>query len=254
MSQCKPNHNIAKVQDPLDEEKAHSRVWQDGSPSHRGASVNVRVFYAAAEGFIQILDTVSQDASEEVLRDLARMLSPRLRQLLARLEGACEAESDAKSPCDSCSQKMGCTVPCEQLEAHLNGTFAGKLHGEMTAGIDLDEIRAQGGSPEGVDGDEQASRDDHGTFGRIRRVQSFDPMEQYRPCWDSLSEEQKEVVRLRHGQGRKVKEVAEILDKSPSTVSTLLKRARKVKEEHREEMWRAQRRVSRESSANSDEF
>ena len=227
---------------------------RSGSPNPQGIPTELRVFDTTLQGFEQALDILLADSSGANRCDLARMLLPRLRRLLARLEGACETTSDAKSLCESCQQKTSCIEMCEQLRAHLNGPYAGKLHGETTAGTDLDEIRARRGSPEGLDGDEKASQEDRGALGRIRGVESFDPLEQYRPCSDLLSEEQKEVVQMRHGEGKKIKEIAATLGKSPSTVSTLLKRAWKVKEEHRKEMWRVQLAVRRESGANSDEL
>ena len=145
MSPCTHNQDIPKVQEPLDEERVHSCVRQNGSPSHPGAPANAMVVEAACQGLMQVLDTAPANVSDEILRDLARMLLPRLRPLLAFLEQYGETEPDAGSPCGSCAEKQGCSAPCKHLEANLNGPYAGKLHDEMTAGVDLEEIRAPGG-------------------------------------------------------------------------------------------------------------
>jgi DNA-directed RNA polymerase specialized sigma24 family protein len=124
------------------------------------------------------------------------------------------------------------------VNAHLDSPCAGKHHREKTGGVHFDEIRARRGSPEGQDGDEKARRDDRGTFRDITPVEPLDALESYTPCWDRLSRKQRQAVQLHYGEGKRIKDVAEILGRSSSTVHGLLSRARETKDKHNERMRR----------------
>jgi RNA polymerase sigma factor (sigma-70 family) len=186
---------------------------------------------------------------------LARELLPQIEKLISDLQGIQLMLKRTVEPswCETCSQE-NCRKPCENLNAHLPSIRAGKLHGEITGGIDFDQIRAPRGASEGKSGDEEAKRGDRGAFKDITKVESFDAMKQYEPCWNLLTHQQQEMVRLYHGEGKRIKEVAEILGKSPSTISGLLKRARNKKEEYDERMRRQELGLQHEMETKLREF
>jgi len=157
-------------------------------------------------------------------------------------------------PCTSCPKSEIPHKPCERLEAYLDGAYRGRLHGETTIGVNFDEVRDQKTALGQEDGDEAASKIDRGTFRNYRKVESFDAMESYKPCLHLLSHKQQEAVSLYHGERKGLKEVAEILGKWPSTVSGLLKRAKKIKAEHDAEMRRQELKLQRGLGTKSGEI
>jgi DNA-directed RNA polymerase specialized sigma24 family protein len=133
-----------------------------------------------------------------------------------------------------------------RLEAYLDGAYRGRLHGETTTGVSFDEVRDQKTVPGQEDGYEKATKKDRGAFRGFRKVESFDAIDSYKPCWDLLSHKQQEAVRLYHGDGKGLTEVAAILDRTPSSVRGLLDRAQAKKDKHREEMWKKDLEILRE--------
>jgi predicted DNA-binding protein YlxM (UPF0122 family) len=157
-------------------------------------------------------------------------------------------------PCTACPKSGTPHEPCERLEAHIDGAYRGKLHGETTIGVNFDEVRDRKAAPGQGDGDETVRKIDRGTFRNFRKVEPFDAMESYKPCWHLLSHKQREVVHLHLGEGKRNSEIAVLLDKAPSTVSDLLKRAQKTKEEHDAEMRRQELKLQRELETKSGEI
>jgi predicted DNA-binding protein YlxM (UPF0122 family) len=150
-----------------------------------------------------------------------------------------------EGPCDSCP-RTDCRESCERLEAHLNGPYEGKLHGETTIGANLDEIAAQK--------TKTRRQDVHGPFQDVKKVTSFDPMEPYERCWHLLSCEQREAVELYYGEGKKVGAIAKLLHRSPSSVSARLRRAKEVKEDYDTKMRRKKYELLRETQASAHEI
>jgi len=226
----------------------NDRLRVSGSCSPRDASVWCGVVEAAFQGLSQVLDVALAAGDDNSRRELARVLLPVLRQLLAFLEGFCATDPDnmTESPCNPCTKKQDCKALCERLKAHLDDPRKGKLPREITGGLDFSAIRARRGSPEGALGDEKARKGDRGTFRDVRTVEPYDALESYRSCWEHLSHKQQEVVQLYYGEGKGITEVAEHLDKSPSTVHGLLSRARDIKEKHNERMRREELGLLRE--------
>lgn len=157
-----------------------------------------------------------------------------------------------KAPCAFCP-KTDCVEICELLAAHLDGPYEGKLHGETTIGVNLDEVRAREGAPEQGSGDEDVKKADRGTFRGFRPVEPVDLLEPYKACWDRLTQEQREVVLQYYGEGKKVGAIAKALRRSASSVSGRLKRAKQVKEEYAAEMRRKEFELWREAETNSHE-
>lgn len=117
MNPYKPNRGVPEVQETLDQGNALAQVCREGSPSRPGANIQVGVV-ETSEGLLRTLDAALALLSDEGRRHVASILLPRVRQLLAVLEGSCGAGSDdtTESPCDSCSRKSSSREPC----AHQN--------------------------------------------------------------------------------------------------------------------------------------
>jgi predicted DNA-binding protein YlxM (UPF0122 family) len=256
MNPHKPNSGVSEVQEVPDQGDASSQVCQKGSSPHQDASTRAKATKAAFQLFMQVFAAVLPDADDESLRRIAGTLTPEVRHLLGLLEGFRQAKpSDMTGPpCNSCQQRNSCEKPCESLNAHLPSPDAGKLHDERTGGLDFDEIKALRGSSEDKFDDERTSRGDRGAFRGIKKVESLDVMRQYEPCWDLLTHKQQEAVRLYHAEGKNIGEVAGILGRSPSTVSGLLKRAQKKKEEYNAQKRKQELDLQYEIEAKRREF
>lgn len=157
-------------------------------------------------------------------------------------------------PCGSCPKSETPHKPCKRLEAYLDGAYKGRLHGETTIGVNLDEVRDRKTPAVQDNGGETTSRVDRGALRGFRKVEPFDAMESYKPCWHLLTLEQREVVYLHHGEGKGKSEIAVLLGRRPSSVSGRLKRAEKVKEEYDAKMRRQELRLQRELEAKSSEI
>lgn len=159
MNLHKPNRVTQKVQQLLDQRTVPSQVepkapWNHGDANTWAGAVE------AFQGFMRMLDGMLSRHGGEDRRRLAMMLIPWVTRLLARLEKSCGAKSGttARSSCDSCSKEQDCKAPCEHLKDSLDSVHEGKLHGEMTDGVELDGIRALRGSSQDVDSDEESRR------------------------------------------------------------------------------------------------
>lgn len=175
--------------------------------------------------------------------------------------GICEGPADTpenkvwiKSPCAPCPKRPSCALPCSRLEAYLDGVYRGKVHGETTIGVNLNEVRDREGAPDQGNGDGDVKKADRGAFRGFTKVESFDPMEPYKSCWHRLSPDQREVVELYYGEGKKVGAIAKTLNLAPSSVSGRLRRAKKVKEEYAAEMRRKEFLLHKELEAKADEI
>jgi hypothetical protein len=157
-------------------------------------------------------------------------------------------------PCSFCPKNGIPHEPCERLGVYLDGPYRGRLHGETTINVNLDETRDRDTASGQGDGDELVKKNDRGTFRSMRKVESFDPMESYKSCWHLLSHKQQEVVQLHHGEGKRKSEIAMLLDKKPNTISGLLNRAKKIKEEYDLKMRRQELKLQRELEAKSGEL
>ena len=195
------------------------------------------------------LGSVGQGVEE--IRTLAGELLPQTEGLIARLQRfqVILKRAIAPSPCEICSNDS-CEEPCERLKARLNSPCEGKRHGEITIGVNFDEVRAENTPTGPGDGDETPRGAGRGAFQEFRKVQPFDAMEPYKPCWDLLTHKQQEAVRLFHGDGMGLTEVAMTLGRAPSSVRGLLDRARAMKDGHNAEMRRKELGLRRELETN----
>jgi len=194
-----------------------------------------------------------------LVTELLERLPPALLllEMLVALGHGLTAEETARStplPCTSCPKSGTPHEPCNRLEVYLDSIHKGKLHGEKTIGMNLGQVRDRKAVPGQDDGDEAASQIDRGTFRNYRKVESFDAMESYKQCWHLLSPKQREVVHLHYGEGKSESEIATLLERKRNTVSGLLKRAKKTKEEHDVAMRRQELELQREFEARSGEI
>jgi len=182
-------------------------------------------------------------------------VAPVIQQFLLGVRCLAIGESTDRTPipCDSCPKKGTEHEICARLEAYLPALYGGKLHGETTTGMDLDETNAEPCAPEHGDDDDNVKNSDRDNYRNIRRVPFLDPLEGYRRCWELLTPKQQEVVQLRLGEGKTGKEIAQVLGKAQSTVSKLLKKARETKEEHDARMRKEELMLLRESQAKISE-
>lgn len=187
----------------------------------------------------------------EEIRTLAGELLPQTECLIARLQRfqGILKRAMGPSPCETCD-KESCDKACDHLEAHLNGPYEGKLHHETTIGLDFDKVRAENTPAGPGDGDETPRGTGLKAFQEFRKVQPFDAMEPYKSCWDLLTHKQQEAVRLFHGDGMGLTEVAMTLGRAPSSVRGLLDRARTIKDGHNAEMRRKELALRRELETN----
>lgn len=180
----------------------------------------------------------------------ARLLAelPALERLVAAVRAFCTQKKTPPTtalPCTSCPKGGTPHEPCERLEAYLDSLHRGRLHGERTIGVNLDEVRGQ--TEAGSAGSNQTEQKaDRGTFRNLKKVESFDAMELYKSCWDLLSLPQQEAVYLHYHEGKGTSEIAVLLNRKPSTISGRLERAKRIKAEHDEKMRRQEFKIRRE--------
>ena len=128
-----------------------------------------------------------------------------------------------RSHCDVCSEE-NCSELCDGVAHLLDGPYAGKIHGEGTINLSLDNVRDGNGSCDDLDG-ENGSKQDRGTLKNIQKVSSPDFFSEYEACWQVFSRKQQQVLPLYHRDGKTIARIAKELRKAPSTVWGLLSRA-----------------------------
>lgn len=192
-----------------------------------------------------------ENLKKRLLADL-----PAIERLVMTIREFCSQKPTPLQPlpCSSCPKSETSHKPCDRLEAYLDGAYRGKLHGETTINVNLDEVRDQDPASGQEDGDESVKKRDHGTFRNLKKVESFDAMESYKPCWHLLSHKQQEVVRMYHGEGKLKIDIARLLNKAPSTVSGLLKKAKERKENNDAKIRKQKLALLKELEAKSDEI
>jgi len=126
-------------------------------------------------------------------------------------------------PCSICS-KEGCSEPCEMLDSFLPRKHAGKIHGERTIDISLDEVRAHNGFFDDL-ADENMGTYDRGKLKSIQEVRGYDFFWRYEACWRLFSRKQQQVLALYHRDGKTIAQIATELGKAPSTIWGRLNRA-----------------------------
>lgn len=193
-------------------------------------------------------DNVSQyDASNGSIEDLLEIL-PRARQVLKELATALQAlpmNPSSASPCDTCTRADSCTEPCRHLNALLPGSYVGKIHGEETISLDFQCLRGTDASAD-VYEEEDGVKFNTDKLQSIRKVHSIDIFEPYVKCWGIFSNPQREVLILRHRDGRTMTEISEKVDKAVGTICGLLQRAEKRKREWEEKQLRTFLKFKRE--------
>jgi hypothetical protein len=135
------------------------------------------------------------------------------------------------SPCDSCPKRDKCTKPCEALNALLPKRYGGKVHGEGTINLNLDNVRNTDDSCDDSE-DDDGGKLDRGKLQNIAKVHSVDVFGEYEQCWKIFSKKQQEVLVLCRRDGKSITQVAKELHKAPSTVWGLLDRAERKKQKY----------------------
>jgi len=138
-----------------------------------------------------------------------------------------------QSPCNTCP-KENCSKLCDGVAHLLDGAYVGKIHGEGTINLSLDNVRDGNGSCDDLD-DENGSKQDRGKLRNIQKVSSLDFFSEYEACWGVFSEKQRQVLPLRHRDGKTIAQIAKELGKAISTVWGLLNLAEKRKKKYYEE-------------------
>lgn len=157
---------------------------------------------------------------------------PRWQKLITaakRLLGE-KATKSTPLPCHSCAKE--CVGPCKLLNSMLPKRYGGKTPGETTIKQNFDDFRSAGISSDGLREEENQAQFDRSKLKNIRKVTSVDVFEQYKKCWGLFTDKQREVLFLRYREGKTIKQIAKALEKAPSTVCVLLKRAEKRKQEY----------------------
>ena len=114
----------------------------------------------------------------------------------------------SKLPCISCPKVETCVEPCEGLNKLLPETTKGRGHRENLSGLHVNTLES------------------------IERARRSDIFELYEKCKHLFRPKQWQVICLYYHEEKTEKQIANILCKSRSTVSDLLRRAKKRKEEY----------------------
>ena len=130
-------------------------------------------------------------------------------------------------PCKSCPKIGVCKEPCDRLNSLLPKPYAGKGHHERNLNLNFDEFESPSAGSQVVFEEEQQHKmpANQSRFKSIPIVTSLDIFEEYRQCWKIFTVKQREVLILRHDQGKTVTQIAKELKKWPSTISGILKGA-----------------------------
>ncbi len=121
-------------------------------------------------------------------------------------------------PCHFCSNKR-CSKPCKALEALLPKPYAGKGHRERNINLDFDEFEGSSAGSQVVFEDEQHQmQTNQSRFKSVPIVTSLDIFEEYKRCWKIFTDKQREVLGLKHYQGKTTTQIAKELKKRPIAV------------------------------------
>jgi predicted DNA-binding protein YlxM (UPF0122 family) len=150
------------------------------------------------------------------VREALREALPSLRKLVEVGQNLFGGETPPYTsfPCASCPTKEGCSQPCDALNALLPGVYAGRGHREHLTELDPDDLE---------------------DFRKVRILQIF---EQYEPCRHIFTPKQWTILYLYYHDGKKEEQIAREIGKARTTVSDLLIRARRRKENFDKKMRR----------------
>jgi len=149
------------------------------------------------------IDTLIEAITEvldQVLQNLERLSE--LRQYLQ----AISAPPEKPSICQSCDRRQTCNTPCSDLIKALPGIYQGASKHENSVHY-LEDLAA---------------------IKNNRRLDMFEP---YDRC-KTLTDKEYEAAYLCFHEGKTHKEIAKLLDRSRSTITNRLRRARAKKEDY----------------------
>lgn len=133
-------------------------------------------------------------------------------------------------PCHICPV-VKCPEDCKLLKKRIGGQCAGKVHGEGTINLNLDNVRNTDDSGDDSE-DDDSDKLDQGKLKDIQKVCSVDVFGEYEQCWKIFSKKQWEVLVLCRRDGKNLTQIARELHKAVSTVWGLLHRAEKRKQKY----------------------
>ncbi len=151
---------------------------------------------------------------------------PLWEKLLPLAKDFCDekATSSAPSPCNGCPKREKCTELCELVKPQLPKEYGGKLHGEGTINLNLDNIRRTDDFCDDLEKDDPG-KVDRGKLKNFKNVEPIDLFSEYEAYLSIFSKKQQQVLASYHCDGKTITEIAKELHKYPSTIWGLLQRA-----------------------------
>lgn len=147
--------------------------------------------------------------------------------LLAEAERCCDVEApqpptkegatESKLPCEECAELGKCEEPCKKLEKLLVAVGHGRGRKENLTGLYPKNLR------------------------ELNRERLLGVFAEYESCQKIFSDKQWAVIKLRFGEGKTQAEIRQELGLKRSSVNDLLRRARRMLEEHQEKLRKEKR-------------
>ena len=148
------------------------------------------------------------------------------------------SESASRSPCDGCYKRDICRKPCDTLNSHLPPAYGGESGRERKIKFDFDLFQDNDTADSDNPIDTEPKKAKGSIFKNVPKIAFSDIFEEYEKCKSVFTKKQWEIVGLYYREGMTITEIAKQLGKGTSTVSDLLVRARKQKEEYdKNKLW-----------------
>jgi predicted DNA-binding protein YlxM (UPF0122 family) len=156
----------------------------------------------------------SEQISIVELKEILSQLLPALEKLIPVAREFCEhhTSTSASLPCDSCTEKEGCSGTCDRLKKMLSSKNRGR------------------GGHENLTGFYQE------TLEEIKRLRDQDVFDRYETCKHLLTNDQWIAAYLHYKRGLSRVQTAKHMVKGRSSVSELLQRAKSRIEEYNKKL------------------
>lgn len=143
-----------------------------------------------------------------------------------------KVNSKQDNPCDSCKKYDNCNGECDKLKLLLLKEQTGGSHREKKINLNMNLFQSLGQQSK-YNNNRRCK--DRSNLKNITKIPSSEISDRYKKYWLQLSSRQRKVLEL-HFKGMPQNKIAENLKKSPSSVCTLLKRAKqRIQELERED-------------------
>jgi predicted DNA-binding protein YlxM (UPF0122 family) len=156
------------------------------------------------------LKSDSYPISAGEMRETLRQVLPALEQLILAARNFCgqnTAESTLSS-CESCSERKTCSGQCKKLRNLVPKVNSGRNRRENLTGLH------------------------EATLNEIQETKLLDTFQQYEACEEIFTTKEWVAVYLRRHDGKKLSEIAEILNIGTGSVGDRLSSAEKKKEQY----------------------